>query len=85
MGGARDLAHSSCPVVSGVIRRWRLFFTGSGGGPSGGVGSWVVCGWGVLAVLVVAAAAVAPAGAEEGLFMPGAESQKAFDLLDERQ
>ncbi|WNI27491.1 MMPL family transporter [Streptomyces sp. ITFR-6] len=30
------------------------------------------------------AAAVAPAGQEEDLSMPGTESQKAFDLLDER-
>lgn len=35
-------------------------------------------------VLAVAAAAVAPAGEEEDLSMPGTESQKAFDLLDER-
>ncbi|WP_314412799.1 MMPL family transporter [Streptomyces kroppenstedtii] len=35
-------------------------------------------------VLAVAAAALAPAGAEEDLAMPGTESQKAFDLLDER-
>ncbi|WP_221351985.1 MMPL family transporter [Streptomyces beigongshangae] len=39
-----------------------------------------------LGVLVVAgvAAAVAPAGQEEDLSMPGTESQRAFDLLDER-
>ncbi|MFG2502193.1 MMPL family transporter [Streptomyces sp. NPDC048441] len=39
-----------------------------------------------LAALVLAgvAAAVAPAGEEEDLSMPGTESQKAFDLLDER-
>ncbi|MFG2652509.1 MMPL family transporter [Streptomyces sp. NPDC048436] len=39
-----------------------------------------------LGVLVAAlvAAAVAPAGEEEDLSMPGTESQKAFDLLDER-
>ncbi|MDQ1035108.1 RND superfamily putative drug exporter [Streptomyces sp. V3I8] len=39
-----------------------------------------------LGVLVLAgvAAAVAPAGQEEDLSMPGTESQKAFDLLDER-
>ncbi|MFD3733119.1 MMPL family transporter [Streptomyces sp. NPDC058632] len=39
-----------------------------------------------LGVLVLAgiAAAVAPAGEEEDLSMPGTESQKAFDLLDER-
>ncbi|MDT0610403.1 MMPL family transporter [Streptomyces lancefieldiae] len=38
---------------------------------------------GVLGLAVVAAA-VAPAGEEEDLSMPGTESQKAFDLLDER-
>ncbi|WP_329543851.1 MMPL family transporter [Streptomyces sp. NBC_01356] len=39
-----------------------------------------------LGVLVMAgvAAAMAPAGQEEDLSMPGTESQKAFDLLDER-
>ncbi|WP_326718678.1 MMPL family transporter [Streptomyces sp. NBC_00243] len=39
-----------------------------------------------LAALVLAgvAAAVAPEGQEEDLSMPGTESQKAFDLLDER-
>ncbi|WP_225798041.1 MMPL family transporter [Streptomyces aculeolatus] len=39
-----------------------------------------------LAALVLAgvAAAVAPAGEEEDLSMPGTESQEAFDLLDER-
>ncbi|MFH8615125.1 MMPL family transporter [Streptomyces sp. NPDC017979] len=39
-----------------------------------------------LGVLVLAgiAAATAPAGQEEDLSMPGTESQKAFDLLDER-
>ncbi|MFD3588184.1 MMPL family transporter [Streptomyces sp. NPDC058683] len=39
-----------------------------------------------LGVLVVAvgAAALAPGGEEEDLAMPGTESQKAFDLLDER-
>ncbi|MER5304268.1 MMPL family transporter [Streptomyces lasiicapitis] len=35
-------------------------------------------------LLAVAAAAVAPAAEEEDLSMPGTESQKAFDLLDER-
>nr|WP_234334200.1 MMPL family transporter [Streptomyces sp. NRRL B-1347] len=35
-------------------------------------------------VLAVAAAAIAPAAEEEDLSMPGTESQKAFDLLDER-
>ncbi|MGC5396301.1 MMPL family transporter [Streptomyces sp. DT20] len=39
-----------------------------------------------LSTLLLAgiAAAVAPAGQEEDLSMPGTESQKAFDLLDER-
>ncbi|MEO3826154.1 MMPL family transporter [Actinomadura sp. B10D3] len=35
-------------------------------------------------VLAVAAAALAPTAEEEDLSMPGTESQKAFDLLDER-
>ncbi|MFC6930676.1 MMPL family transporter [Actinomadura yumaensis] len=35
-------------------------------------------------VLAGVAAAVAPSGQEEDLSMPGTESQKAFDLLDER-
>ncbi|MCG0285573.1 MMPL family transporter [Streptomyces sp. PSAA01] len=35
-------------------------------------------------VLALAAAAMAPSGEEEDLSMPGTESQKAFDLLDER-
>ncbi|QDQ09975.1 MMPL family transporter [Streptomyces spectabilis] len=35
-------------------------------------------------VLALAAAAVAPAAEDEDLSMPGTESQKAFDLLDER-
>ncbi|MFJ9008450.1 MMPL family transporter [Streptomyces canus] len=35
-------------------------------------------------LLAVVAAALAPAGEEEDLSMPGTESQKAFDLLDER-
>jgi RND superfamily putative drug exporter len=35
-------------------------------------------------VLAVAAAAMAPDGEEEDLSMPGTESQRAFDLLDER-
>ncbi|MFJ1969155.1 MMPL family transporter [Streptomyces sp. NPDC087903] len=35
-------------------------------------------------VLAIAAAAVAPAGEEEDLSMPGTESQQAFDLLDDR-
>lgn len=34
-----NLAHSPCLAVSGVINRWRHFFTGSDGGPSGGAGS----------------------------------------------
>ncbi|TDC55732.1 MMPL family transporter [Actinomadura sp. KC345] len=40
--------------------------------------------WLVGLVLAVAAAALAPAGQEEELSMPGTESQQAFDLLDER-
>ena len=40
--------------------------------------------WLSFLVLAVAAAALAPAGKEENLSMPGTESQKAFDLLDER-
>ncbi|GCB46256.1 MMPL family transporter [Streptomyces sp. NL15-2K] len=40
--------------------------------------------WLGVLVLAVAAAAMAPAGEEEDLSMPGTESQKAFDLLDER-
>ena len=46
---------------------------------------WIVVGvW--LGVLMAAGLAVvlAPAGQEEDLSMPGTESQKAFDLLDER-
>ncbi|MFJ6391014.1 MMPL family transporter [Streptomyces sp. NPDC091972] len=35
-------------------------------------------------LLAVAAAALAPAGEDEDLAMPGTESQQAFDLLDER-
>ncbi|MEU6994201.1 MMPL family transporter [Streptomyces sp. NPDC046465] len=35
-------------------------------------------------LLAVVAVAVAPAGKEEDLTMPGTESQQAFDLLDER-
>ncbi|MGP4047757.1 MMPL family transporter [Streptomyces sp. 2A115] len=35
-------------------------------------------------LLAVAAAAMAPAGEEEDLSMPGTESQEAFDLLDDR-
>ncbi|WP_065968104.1 MMPL family transporter [Streptomyces sparsogenes] len=35
-------------------------------------------------VLAIAAAAMAPAGEEEDLSLPGTESQRAFDLLDER-
>ena len=40
--------------------------------------------WLSALLLAVAAAAMAPAGEEEDLSMPGTESQKAFDLLDER-
>ncbi|MEO3762672.1 MMPL family transporter [Streptomyces sp. B8F3] len=40
--------------------------------------------WLVALVLAGVAAAVAPAGEEEDLSMPGTESQEAFDLLDER-
>ncbi|MFD3842632.1 MMPL family transporter [Streptomyces sp. NPDC058642] len=40
--------------------------------------------WLGVLVLAVVGAAVAPAGEEEDLSMPGTESQKAFDLLDER-
>ncbi|MFG2004848.1 MMPL family transporter [Spirillospora sp. NPDC048911] len=40
--------------------------------------------WLAALVLAVVAAATAPAGEEEDLSMPGTESQKAFDLLDER-
>ncbi|WP_030668548.1 hypothetical protein [Streptomyces cellulosae] len=40
--------------------------------------------WLGVLVLAVVAAALAPAGEEEDLSMPGTESQKAFDLLDER-
>ncbi|MEU9064368.1 MMPL family transporter [Streptomyces sp. NPDC048430] len=40
--------------------------------------------WLSVLVLAVVAAALAPAGEEEDLSMPGTESQKAFDLLDER-
>ncbi|MFD5629038.1 MMPL family transporter [Streptomyces sp. NPDC127072] len=40
--------------------------------------------WLAALVLAVGAAALAPAGQEEDLSMPGTESQKAFDLLDER-
>lgn len=40
--------------------------------------------WLVALVLAGVAAALAPAGQEEDLSMPGTESQKAFDLLDER-
>jgi len=43
------------------------------------IGLWL----GVL-LLAGVAAAVAPTGQEEDLYMPGTESQKAFDLLDER-
>ena len=40
--------------------------------------------WLVVLVLAGAAAALAPSGEEEDISMPGTESQKAFDLLDER-
>ncbi|MGK3941860.1 MMPL family transporter [Streptomyces caeruleatus] len=40
--------------------------------------------WLGVLVLAVGAAVLAPAGEEEDLAMPGTESQKAFDLLDER-
>ncbi|MFI6339006.1 MMPL family transporter [Streptomyces sp. NPDC050535] len=40
--------------------------------------------WLGVLVAAVVGAAVAPAGEEEDLSMPGTESQKAFDLLDER-
>ena len=55
------------------------------------VGRWafrrrrlVLCLWLGALVLAGVAAATAPAGQEEELSMPGTESQKAFDLLDER-
>ncbi|GAA0561644.1 MMPL family transporter [Actinomadura livida] len=44
----------------------------------------VLCLWLGALVLAGVAAATAPAGQEEDLSMPGTESQKAFDLLDER-
>ncbi|MDO9457083.1 MMPL family transporter [Nocardioides sp.] len=40
--------------------------------------------WLAAAVLAVVAGATAPSGDEEDISMPGTESQKAFDLLDER-
>ncbi|MFF7930419.1 MMPL family transporter [Streptomyces sp. NPDC007940] len=40
--------------------------------------------WLGVLVLAVAAAALAPSGEEQDLAMPGTESQRAFDLLDER-
>ncbi len=40
--------------------------------------------WLCALVAAIAAAAMAPAAEDEGLSMPGTESQKAFDLLDER-
>ncbi|GAA3674282.1 MMPL family transporter [Streptomyces iranensis] len=40
--------------------------------------------WLGVLVLAIAAAGLAPEGKEEDLSMPGTESQKAFDLLDER-
>ena len=55
------------------------------------IGRWsfrrrrLVAGLWLTAVVVAAlAAATAPSGDEEELSMPGTESQKAFDLLDER-
>jgi RND superfamily putative drug exporter len=44
----------------------------------------VLCLWLGALVLAGVAAATAPAGQDEDLSMPGTESQKAFDLLDER-
>ncbi|MYS92408.1 MULTISPECIES: MMPL family transporter [Streptomyces] len=40
--------------------------------------------WLGVLLLAIGAAAMAPTGEEEDLSMPGTESQKAFDLLDER-
>ncbi|WP_413806027.1 MMPL family transporter [Streptomyces sp. OE57] len=40
--------------------------------------------WLGVLVLAIAAAGMAPEGKEEDISMPGTESQKAFDLLDER-
>ena len=40
--------------------------------------------WLGAVVLAIAAAALAPAAEDEDLSMPGTESQKAFDLLDQR-
>jgi RND superfamily putative drug exporter len=40
--------------------------------------------WLTTVVLAAVAAATAPSGDEEDLSMPGTESQRAFDLLDER-
>ncbi|MCU1418926.1 MAG: rane transport protein, partial [Mycetocola sp.] len=40
--------------------------------------------WLAAAVLALLAGATAPSGEEEDITMPGTESQKAFDLLDER-
>ena len=46
---------------------------------------WLVAAaWLVAVLLAVGAAATAPAAEEEGISMPGTESQQAFDLLDER-
>ncbi|MEU8119434.1 MMPL family transporter [Spirillospora sp. NPDC049024] len=44
----------------------------------------VLCLWLGALLLAGVAAATAPAGQDEDLSMPGTESQKAFDLLDER-
>lgn len=44
----------------------------------------LVAGLWPSAVVLAGVAALAPSGREEQLSMPGTESQKAFDLLDER-
>ncbi|MFV2175893.1 MMPL family transporter [Actinomadura sp. LOL_016] len=44
----------------------------------------VICLWLGGLMLAGVAAAMAPSGQEEDLSMPGTESQRAFDLLDER-
>jgi RND superfamily putative drug exporter len=41
--------------------------------------------WPGVLVPAVPAVAMAPAGEEEDISMPGTESQNAFDLLDERR
>ncbi|CAM5742403.1 MMPL family transporter OS=Streptomyces alboniger OX=132473 GN=CP975_01470 PE=4 SV=1 [Streptomyces alboniger] len=45
----------------------------------------LVSGLWLGALVPAIAAATAPAGEEENLSLPGTESQKAFDLLDERR